>query len=71
MVENGDLLLQELLHWIAEANPTAEKLVIEVLYLVENGGTTALCQLSKQLSCNFMPSRPHKDFLEVVANAEV
>ena len=71
MVKDGNLFLKKLFHWVAKRDTSTKILVVKVLHFVKDRGTAPLCQLTQQLSRNFMPSSSHEHFLEIVLQTEV
>ena len=71
MVEDGDLLLQELLHRVAEANTTAEVFVVGVGHFAENGCSSSLCNLAQDLSRNLVACGAEEDPLKIVLETKV
>jgi hypothetical protein len=47
--------VKELPHWVHESDPTIKILVINVANLVSYAGSSALCELRKQLGCDLVP----------------
>ena len=71
MVENGDFLLQELFHWVAERDSATEIFVIGERNLAVDGCPTPFSESSYQLCGDFVSCRRKQNPLEIVGQAEI
>ena len=71
MVEDGDFLLEKLLHRVVKADSSTEVLVVKVGYLVEDRCSSTLGDLAQELGRYLVACCSQEDLLEIVLDAEV